>query len=73
MAWGQNDDGKLGIGRTEHFEPLPKKVPLEGIKKLTSGGYHTVVITENGTKKLKFLTNSTSEIFSQSPASSLKN
>jgi hypothetical protein len=57
-AWGQNEDGKLGIGESQFYEPTPKKVLLEGVKKIACGGHHSLAITENGTNTYKNLKNS---------------
>jgi alpha-tubulin suppressor-like RCC1 family protein len=51
LAWGDNEDGELGIGSTANFAARPTPVVLPAgttIKAISAGGFHSLALTTTG-------------------------
>lgn len=51
LAWGENEEGELGIGTAAHFAARPTPVVLPAgttIKAITAGGFHSLALTTTG-------------------------
>lgn len=49
-TWGANYYGQLGTGTTTRYNAIPAQVPgLTAVAEVAAGGYHTVVLKDDGT------------------------
>ena len=52
LAWGDNDDGELGLGyESEEYEYTPKQIENVGDicwTQIECGAWHTVALSNNG-------------------------
>ena len=48
-SFGYNEYGELGLGDNSFGSTIPTKIPtLSGVKAIAAGGYHSLVLLENG-------------------------
>jgi len=46
-SWGNNEEGQLGLGHNTN-QILHKKLNLPNVIAISCGGYHTVILLNNG-------------------------